>query len=178
MPKASRHPRSVNPATGTATADAVAATRADSAENSPVSLLTSAGKSRLSRAGSSTFMVAIAMPSSAVPAQSQGRPGTDRITSPVASTPSADASVRSMPSRAAIGATSGENTAKHSSGRAIRAEASTALNPRSCCTSPSRGPTTVIPARRLAAMNMMPVSTRPRRTARVAVEVGTGAVAE
>ena len=63
----------------------------------------------------------------------------------------------------------GENTAKHSSGRLISADAVVDEISRSVRTSPSSGPTTVIEARRLAAMRRMPAITSPRRIIGIAL---------
>jgi hypothetical protein len=110
-------------------------------------------KSRLTTAGSSTLITAIAVPMIMVPPQSQAGPAIERRPTPAASRTRAINRVRSIPQRTVTPCTTGEIAAKASSGTAASRPSPGADSPVSRPIRSSTGPTEVSAGR-------MPVATR------------------
>jgi hypothetical protein len=101
---------------------------------------------------------AIAPPMTQVPAYNVAAVPADRTAMPATSSRSAANSARSMPKRCARPAANGETAANASSGSVVSRPAADAFNAKLARTASSSGPSTVIGARRLAAMQRMPMT--------------------
>jgi len=122
------------------------------------------GWSRLTNTGSTTLINATATPSPAVPTHNAAAPpGAERTKIATASRVRDPPSTRSTPNRRAIAGATGESAANATRGTLISADAVELLSPRSARTSPSTGPTAVMPARRFAPISSTPTSASPAR---------------
>jgi hypothetical protein len=113
------------------------------------------GKSRLIRPGSRTFPIAIAEPTSTIPANSATAGPLDRTTNPRQISTSTPSTVCPMPNRRARCGAAGASSPKHSTGSAVSTPAAVAESPTLAWTSGSTGAIPTTAGRRLAATSTM-----------------------
>ena len=141
-------------ANGTATPEASPALKDITAENSPVISPTRSGKFNFTTPGNSTLPIAMAIDNNTVPNSSPAALShSERKPSPTSNNSKAPIKTSSTPNRRAKGGAKGENSAKHSTGRLVTKPISEAEMPKSCCTKYTTGPSAIIGARKLAAIN-------------------------
>ncbi|MMZ59813.1 hypothetical protein D1872_218670 [compost metagenome] len=114
------------------------------------------GNSCLIMLGNSTFPIAIAIPSKAVPRNSVPTAGTERKRIPAVKTSKLTSNVASIPILRAILGANGERSAKANNGKVVSMPANAFDMPVSSRMTPINGPTDVSGARKLDATSIIP----------------------